>query len=77
MKLGVLVSGRGSNLEAVLTAVADGRLSSIVPTIVISNRAAVPALAIAARHGVATRVLRRADFVDRAARDAAIGRCLA
>ena len=29
MRLGVLVSGRGSNLEAVLDAVADGRLSDV------------------------------------------------
>jgi phosphoribosylglycinamide formyltransferase-1 len=76
MRLGVLVSGRGSNLEAVLDAIAGGRLSDVEPVVVISNRPAVPALAIAARHGVATRVVRRADFADRAVRDAAIGRAL-
>jgi phosphoribosylglycinamide formyltransferase-1 len=76
MKLGVLVSGRGSNLEAVLNAIAGGQLPDVEPVIVISNRPAVPAVAIAARHGVPTRVLRRADFVDRAERDAAIGRAL-
>jgi phosphoribosylglycinamide formyltransferase 1 len=76
MKLGVLVSGRGSNLEAVLDAVAAGHLSEVEPVLVISNRPAVPALAIAARHGVPTRVLRRAGFPDRAARDAAIARAL-
>jgi phosphoribosylglycinamide formyltransferase-1 len=77
MKLGVLVSGRGSNLEAVLNAIACGRLPDVEPVLVISNRPAVPALAIAERHGVPTRILRRADFADRAARDAAIGRALA
>jgi phosphoribosylglycinamide formyltransferase-1 len=76
MKLGVLVSGRGSNLEAVLNAISGGRLPDVVPVLVISNRPAVPALAIAERHGVPTRVLRRADCADRAARDAAIGRAL-
>jgi phosphoribosylglycinamide formyltransferase-1 len=76
MKLGVLVSGRGSNLEAVLDGVAAGHLSQVEPVLVISNRPAVPALAIAARHGVPTRVLRRANFPDPAARDAAIARAL-
>jgi phosphoribosylglycinamide formyltransferase-1 len=66
MKLGVLVSGRGSNLEAIL----DAGLSVVV---VISNRAGVRALAVAADHGVPTAVLRRVDFADAAARDAAIG----
>lgn len=76
MKLGVLVSGRGSNLWAVLGAVDDGRLPGLEPVVVISNRPAVPALAIAQRHGVPTRVLRRAEFGDRATRDSAIGRAL-
>jgi phosphoribosylglycinamide formyltransferase-1 len=69
MRLGVLVSGRGTNLRAILDAGLDVRL-------VISNRPAVPALGIAAAHGVPSRVLRRADFADADARDAAIGAAL-
>jgi phosphoribosylglycinamide formyltransferase-1 len=76
MKLGVLVSGRGSNLEAVLGAVAGGLLPDVEPILVISNRPGVPALAIAERHGIPMRVLRSADFADRQARDAGIGRAL-
>jgi phosphoribosylglycinamide formyltransferase 1 len=73
VRLGVLVSGRGSNLEAVLTAGPRG----VEPLIVVSNRPGVGALAIAAAHGVPTRVLRRVDFAgDAGARDAAIGRAL-
>ncbi len=73
MKLGVLVSGRGSNLEAVLTA----RPARVDAALVISNRAGVRALEVAAAHGVPTRVLRRADFDgDALARDAAIGEAL-
>ncbi len=68
--LGVLVSGRGSNLEAILRA-------GLEVAVVISNRAAVPALGIAARHGVPSRVLRRSDFPDADARDRAIGETLA
>ena len=76
MRLGVLVSGRGSNLEAVLKAVAAGRLPYLEPVLVISNRSAVRALEVAATHGVPSAVLRRADFPDAAARDAAIGEAL-
>lgn len=69
MRLGVLVSGRGSNLEAIL---ADG----IAVAIVISNRAGVRALEVAAAHDVPAHVLRRADFADAGARDAAIATAL-
>ncbi|HET7646097.1 MAG TPA: phosphoribosylglycinamide formyltransferase [Candidatus Limnocylindria bacterium] len=72
MRLGVLVSGRGSNLEAVL----DARVPGLEPVLVISNRPAVRALEVAAAHGVPAMVLRRGDFPDAAARDAAVGRAL-
>jgi phosphoribosylglycinamide formyltransferase-1 len=69
LRLGILVSGRGSNLEAVLQA----RIAGIEPVLVISNRPSVRALEVAAAHGVPSRVLRRRDFPDAASRDAAIG----
>lgn len=73
MRLAVLVSGRGSNLEAVLRATLPGA----EPVLVISNRRAARALEIAAAHGVPTLVLTRADFGgDGAARDAAVARAL-
>jgi phosphoribosylglycinamide formyltransferase-1 len=77
MRLGILVSGRGSNLEAVLDAVATGTLRGVEPVLVVSNRGGVRALDVAARHGVSAVVLRRVDFGgDGALRDAAIGRAL-
>lgn len=73
MRLGVLVSGRGSNLEAVLRS----RLRGLDPVVVISNRGGVRALDVAAAHGIPTRVLRRADFGgDPTARDGAIAAVL-
>ncbi|HET8778035.1 MAG TPA: phosphoribosylglycinamide formyltransferase [Candidatus Limnocylindria bacterium] len=69
MRLGVLVSGRGSNLEACLDAGLEIR-------VVISNRADVRALAVAAARGVPAHVLRRADFTDASARDRAIAHLL-
>ena len=74
MRVGVLVSGRGSNLEAVLTA----RPPRVDVVLVISNRPGVRALEVAAAHGVATRILRLTDFGgDATARDHAIGAALA
>ena len=69
MRLGVLVSGRGSNLEAVLTAGLDVAL-------VVSNRPGVRALEVASGHAVPSLVLRRADFDDVESRDGAIGLAL-
>ena len=69
MPLGVLVSGRGSNLEAMLVA-------ALPVVLVISNRPGVRALDVARRHGVPATVIPRADFADGVARDAAIGAAL-
>jgi phosphoribosylglycinamide formyltransferase-1 len=69
MSIGVLVSGRGSNLEAVLEA-------GIEVALVVSNRPGVRALEIAAARDVPTLVLRRSAFADAADRDAAIGAAL-
>lgn len=54
--LGVLISGRGSNLQSILDAVAAGRLAATV-AVVISNRADAAGLARAADAGVETLVL--------------------
>lgn len=73
MRLGVLVSGRGSNLQALLEAQVPG----IDPVLVISNRPGVRALSVATAHGIPARVLRRAEFGrDADARDGAIGAAL-
>lgn len=69
MRLGVLVSGRGSNLAAILEAGLD-------VAVVICNRPGAPALVAAADHGVTVALMRRAAFDDAEARDAAIGRRL-
>jgi len=76
MRLGVLVSGRGSNLGAVLDAAACGLLPGVEPVLVISNRSGVPAIEVAAAHRVPVRLLRRSDFADAEARDAEIGNAL-
>lgn len=76
MRLGILVSGRGSNLEAVLDAIDSGQLPAVEATLVVANRPGIRALEVAARHGVPWRLLAADDFPSGEARDEAIGRAL-
>jgi phosphoribosylglycinamide formyltransferase-1 len=69
MKVGVLASGAGTNLQALLDAV-HGHEAEVVA--VASDKPGAPALERAAAAGVATRVFARDDFADRPARDAAV-----
>lgn len=56
LKLGVLISGRGSNLQALIDAAAAPDYPAEI-VLVISNRAQAPGLARAARAGIAHRVI--------------------
>ncbi|NQY73545.1 MAG: phosphoribosylglycinamide formyltransferase [Candidatus Margulisbacteria bacterium] len=51
MKIGVLISGRGSNLEAILNAISSGELNATIE-VVISNNMHAPGLHVAREHGV-------------------------
>jgi phosphoribosylglycinamide formyltransferase-1 len=57
MKIGVLVSGAGTNLQALLDAQARGELAPAEIAVVVSNRRDAPALARAAAAGVAAEVV--------------------
>jgi phosphoribosylglycinamide formyltransferase-1 len=67
--IGVLVSGEGTNLQALL----DDRLPIVA---VASNRPGVRALERAEKAGIATAVFEEADYPNREARDAAIAEWL-
>jgi phosphoribosylglycinamide formyltransferase-1 len=71
IKLGVLVSGGGTNLQAILDAVTKKVLDAEV-SLVLSNRPAVGALDRATRAGVATRVIEHRPFASREAFDQAV-----
>lgn len=64
--LGIFVSGRGSNMEAILRAIDEGRLPARV-TVVISDQPQAPALAKAKAWGVPALVVERRAFSDRQA----------
>ena len=70
-RITVLISGRGSNLGALIDAERRGALGGAVSA-VISNRADAPGLAIAERHGIATEIVDQRAFDSRNAFDAAL-----
>ncbi len=70
-KLGVLISGRGSNLQSIIDAIHDGRLTASI-AIVISNNAGAQGLERARVAGIATTVLPHGDFASRDAYDRAL-----
>lgn len=71
----MLVSGRGSNLQAILDAIERGELSAVV-SLVVSNHRDVPAIERAERHGVAAITIERASYASRGAHHAAIADAL-
>ena len=70
-RLGVLISGRGSNLQAIIDAIADGRLDARI-AVVISNKPDAPGLLRAQATGIETVALRHTDYPSRAAFDLAV-----
>ena len=75
LRIAVLISGRGSNLQALIEACRDpGMPAEIV--LVVSNRADAAGLGRAAAAGIATRTIDHRSFADRAGFDAALDRCL-
>lgn len=71
MNLGVLVSGRGSNLQAILDAVQAGKLDASVK-VVVSNLPGAQALDRAARAGVPTQVISHRSYPSRGAFETAL-----
>ena len=56
-RIGVLLSGRGSNFEALANSVAAGRIPGAEIALVISNREGAPGLSLAASRGIGTKVI--------------------
>jgi phosphoribosylglycinamide formyltransferase-1 len=70
-RLGILLSGRGSNFVAIADSIATGRLSGAEIAVVISNRADAAGIGAARERGLAARVI-EAEGRKRAEHDAAI-----
>ena len=70
-RLGILISGRGSNLQAIIDAVADGRLDAEI-AVVISNRPDAHGLARAGAAGVEAICIDHTAYSSRAAFEDAV-----
>lgn len=73
MRIAVLISGRGSNLQALIDAAAENRLAAEI-AIVISNRAGAVGLERAAAAGLETLTISHRDFDSREAFEAVLVR---
>jgi phosphoribosylglycinamide formyltransferase-1 len=72
-RIAVLISGRGSNLQALIDAVADGRLDATI-AVVISNKADAQGLERARDAGIETVTIAHRDFPSREAFEAVLVR---
>lgn len=76
LKLGVLISGRGSNLQALIDAAATPGYPAQI-ALVISNAADAYGLVRATEAGIPTQVIDHRDFADRASFEVALTDALA
>lgn len=67
LKLGVLVSGGGTNLQAILDSIDEGRITNACVSIVISNNSGAYALERAKKHGIEGVCISPRQFPDREA----------
>lgn len=70
-RLGILISGRGSNLQAIIDAISEGRLDATI-AVVISNQAHAQGLERARQAGIETRYLDHRGYPSRDAFDGAV-----
>ena len=72
-KIGILVSGRGTNLQAIIDAIENGELNARI-TVVLSNKKEAPALARAREKGIETVYLDFKSFTGKREFDLALAR---
>lgn len=75
MKVGVLISGRGSNLQALIDACADADFPAEIVT-VISNKPGAGGLDLAEAAGIPHQVINHKEFEDRESFDGALDEAL-
>ena len=74
-KLGILLSGRGSNFVAIADNIATGQIPEAEIAVVISNKPYVPGIQAAEQRGIHTHVI-QSKGLGRAEHDAAVVKCL-
>lgn len=76
INIGILVSGRGSNMEAILKAIRDGKIKNCEVKVVISSKKDARALEVAKTYGVKAIAIEEVGFKDRVEYDNEIMKCL-
>jgi phosphoribosylglycinamide formyltransferase-1 len=75
LKLGILISGNGSNLQSIVDHIEEGSLKAIIK-IVISNNSEAYGITRAKKHGIPVVILQNGDFQNKAAFDLELIRIL-
>ena len=75
LKLAVLVSGNGSNLQAIIDAIESGAINAQI-TCVVSNKSDAFALTRAIKHNIPTAIHKNQDYSTRREYDAALVKIL-
>jgi len=75
LKLAVLVSGNGSNLQAIIDAIESGAINAKI-TCVVSNKSDAFALTRAIKHNIPTAIHKNQDYSTRREYDAALVKIL-
>ena len=70
-RIAVLISGRGSNLQSIIDAIARGELAATI-AVVVSNRADAGGLLRAREAGIETQILDHREYPDRSSYDRAM-----
>lgn len=65
LKLAVLVSGGGTNLQALIDQIEQNKLTNVKIEVVISNKAGVYALTRARQHEISSEVILKRDYADK------------
>ncbi len=74
-RVAVLISGRGSNMSALIAAAMEPSYPAEI-CLVVSNVAGAKGLETAERHGISTKVVVHGEFADRVAHDEAVQEAL-
>lgn len=75
LKIGVLISGSGTNLQAIIDRIADGSLNAEV-ALVVSSRPGVRGIERAREAGLSVLVMEKSEYADPEAADAKIAAAL-
>jgi phosphoribosylglycinamide formyltransferase 1 len=75
LRLGIMISGRGSNMQAIVRNIEEGKLAAQV-AVIVCNNADSPGLAWARERGLPTVLFERRAYPTREAQNAAMADCM-